>query len=98
MVYILYFAKLSMYTFFGKFLGDERNVTVTDIDTSDDFSLRGISFGNSSFIFSVDVHLTTAQPSVKQSADVNEADRGGLCVLMFVSEDDSIVLVTEPVS
>jgi hypothetical protein len=71
---------------------------VTDIDTSDDFSLRGISFGNSSFIFSVDVHLTTAQPSVKQSSDVNEADRGGLCVLMFVGEDDSIVLVTEPVS
>ena len=73
---------------------------MTDIniaDASEDFILRGIDFGNSTFIFSVDVHLTTAQPSVKRSSDVNDAEEGDLCVLMFVGEDDSIVLVTEPI-
>ena len=55
--------------------------------------LNGIDFGNSTCIFSVDVHLSATDVSEKQNAD----SEGGLCILMFVGEDNNIVLVTSPI-
>lgn len=55
--------------------------------------LKGISFSNSSCIFSVDVHLNAIEASETQNDD---SDRD-LCILMFVGEDNNIVLVTSPI-
>lgn len=62
-------------------------------DPEEAIILNGIDFGNSTCIFSVDVHLNTTDVSEKQNAD----SEGGLCILMFVGEDNNIVLVTSPI-
>ena len=73
---------------------------MTSIKTTEpnsDIILKGISFGKSSFIFSVDVGLSTDEfTSVKRNAVMTEED-GDLCVLMFVGEDNNIALVTNPI-
>ena len=58
-----------------------------------DITFRGITFGNSTFIFSVDVSLSTSR-SRQRRQSTSEGDR---CVLMFVGGDDNIVLATNPV-
>ena len=63
-------------------------------NTDDDFILQAVSFGGSSFIFSVDVSLSTTQRhSVKRSSDVE----GVFCILLFAGEDDDFVLVANPI-
>lgn len=61
-------------------------------DPVDVIVLNGITFGNSSYIFSANVHLD-AEVSVKQNADVES----GPCILMFIGEENNIVLVTSPI-
>ena len=72
-------------------LGVERNISVMISDSGEsDFTLQVISFGNSSYVYSVDVGLSVDPVGV-------ERDGGPLCVLLFTGEDDEIVLVTEPI-
>ena len=58
-----------------------------------DITFRGITFGNSTLIFSVDVSLSTSG-SRQRRQSTSEGDR---CVLMFVGGDNNIVLATNPV-
>ena len=58
-----------------------------------DITFKGITFGNSTFIFSVDVSLSTSG-SRQRHQSTSEGDR---CVLMFVGGDNNIVLATNPV-
>ena len=62
------------------------------IDISD-ITFGGIAFGNSTLIFSVDVSLSTSG-SRQRRQSTSEGDR---CVLMFVGDDNNIVLATNPV-
>ena len=75
-------------------LGVERNISEPSAVIGDagesDFTLQVISFGNSSYVYSVDVGLSVDPVGV-------ERDSGPLCVLLFIGENDEIVLVTEPI-
>ena len=70
---------------------------MTDVTTDADSGivLKGIAFGNSSFIFSVKVNLSSATSRVRREAASSESD--DICVLMFVGEDNNIVLATNPI-
>ena len=62
-------------------------------DIERDFTLQAVSFGNSSYIFSVEIGRSIAVPAAKRQAEIT----GDLCVLMFTGENDEIVLVTQPI-
>ena len=68
------------------------NATIGD-DVERDFTLQAVSFGNSSYIFGVEIGRSVAVPGGKRQAEIT----GDLCVLMFTGEKDEIVLVTEPI-
>ncbi|CAI8001574.1 Proto-oncogene tyrosine-protein kinase receptor Ret [Geodia barretti] len=68
------------------------NATIGD-DVERDFTLQAVSFGNSSYIFGVEIGWSVAVPGGKRQAEIT----GDLCVLMFTGENDEIVLVTEPI-
>ena len=60
-----------------------------------DFALQAVSFGNSSYIFSVEASQLVHEVSrSKREVDYYSGDP---CVLMFTGENDDIVLVTEPI-
>ena len=58
-----------------------------------DITFRGITFGNSTFIFSVDVSLSTSGSRQRRQS----TSEGVQCVLMFVGGENNIVLATNPV-
>ena len=70
-------------------------MTDVTIDANSDIVLKGITFENSSFIFSVKVNLSNAASRVRREAASSESD--DICVLMFVGEDNNIVLATNPI-
>ena len=59
-----------------------------------DFTLQAVSFGNSSYIFSVEASQLL---EVSRSKREVEYYSGIICVLLFTGENDDIVLVTEPI-
>ena len=69
----------------------EKNVSKLNVSVKPYYTIKTIDFGNSSYILSVDAGLSVSTVS-KKAVD----GHGNLCVLLFIGENDEVVLFTEP--
>lgn len=77
-------------------LGEEQRATTYYISaTGNEFRLRGVNFSNNSHIYSVDAYIYNLQTIEKR--EVSQEMDGDACVLIFIGENDDIVLVANTI-